>query len=78
MGVAVNIWLVVSIAKDEYFHEVFCTSGLADGCCPVCVWAFGVLFLVLSVLVGGASHMYQCIILHRLSSECECVGQPRN
>ena len=70
LGVSVNTWLVVAIATDDYFHEVFCESGSSNGCCPVCVWAIGIVFLVLSVVVGGVSRVYQCAILHRLSSEC--------
>lgn len=70
LGVSVNTWLVVDIATDEYFHEVFCIGVLSGSCCPVCVWAFGIVFLVLSVVVGGVSRAYQCAILHRLSSEC--------
>lgn len=71
VGVAINMWLVVAIARDEYFHEVACEGegGGVGGCCPTCVWALGAVFLVLSVLVGGASRIYQCAILHRLSSK---------
>lgn len=69
LGVAINTWLVVAIAMDEYFHEVFCVGGSVGSCCPVCVWAFGIVFLLVSVIVGGVSRAYQCTILHRLSSE---------
>ena len=71
VGAAVNMWLIVAIAHDEYFHEVACKGG---GCCPECVWAFGIVFLFFSILIGGVSRVYQCAILHRLSSESWWVG----
>jgi hypothetical protein len=70
LGIAVNTWLVVAMATDEYYHDVFCTGSPSANCCPICVWVFGIVFLVLSVLVGGVSRVYQCTILHRLSSKC--------
>ena len=78
IGTSINLWFVVAVATDRYFREAFCDDsagggGGAGGCCPACVWAFGIVFLVLSVLVGGVSRAYQCAILHRLSSELWCV-----
>lgn len=79
VGVAVQLWFVVGMARDTYFREVFCGEGEGGGggggvgCCPECVWVFGVVFLVLSVLVGGVSRVYQCVILHRLSSEFNLI-----
>ena len=67
VGVGVNTWLVVAVALDEYLAEVVCADG---GCCAECVWIFGVIFLLLSVVLGAASHFYQCVMLHRLTSEC--------
>ena len=64
---AVNLWLVVVISRDEYFHEAFCMSQPA-GCCPTCVWGFGILFLLLSFVMGGIGRGYQCVVLHRINS----------
>lgn len=69
LGLAMNSWLVVAISKDTHFHSIFCSEASAGGCCSVCVWIFGIVFLVLSLIVGGVSRVYQCIILHRLSSK---------
>jgi len=69
VGVVVNTWLVVVIYHDEYFNNALCSAGSLPGCCPVCVFAMGVLFLVLSLSVGMVSRIYQCLLLHRLSSE---------
>ena len=62
-----NLWLVIAISEDEYFHESFCL-GQPEGCCPSCVWGFGILFLILSLLVGGGGRVYQCVVLHRINS----------
>ena len=67
LSIAVNLWLVVIISRDEYFHEVFCASQPV-GCCPTCVWAFGIVFLFLSFVLGGIGRGYQCVVLHRINS----------
>lgn len=69
IGLLANAWLVVAINKDQYFHDVFCSRGSLSGCCPSCVWVLGVVFLLLSLLAGALSRVYQCVILQRLSSE---------
>ena len=68
VGVVVNSWLLVAIHRNEYFQKALCSAGSLPGCCPACVWAMGVVFLVLSFIVGMLSRIYQCIILQRLSS----------
>ena len=67
LGNVINLWLVIVISQDEYFHEVFCVSQPA-GCCPTCVWGFGILFLLLSFVMGGIGRGYQCVVLHRINS----------
>ena len=67
LGISVSLWLVVVISRDEYFHQVYCRNQPA-GCCPKCVWGFGILFLILSFVMGGAARAYQCVILHRINS----------
>ncbi len=68
-----NLWLLITISTDEEYSSTFCSGGDGGGgttgCCPSCVWIFGVVFLFLTLVVGGLSHLYQCVILHRLSSE---------
>lgn len=64
LSVGINLWLVVAVSQDGYFHTEFC-EGKA-GCCASCVWGFGILFLLLAVGVGGASRVYQCIIIYRI------------
>ena len=63
----VNVWLIVVISKDEYFHQFYC-RGQPPGCCPKCVWGFGILFLILSIGLGGGGRVYQCVVLHRINS----------
>ena len=68
LSISVNLALVVSMSKDEFFHGV-CQSS-SPGCCARCVWGFGVLFLILATLVGGVSRVYQSVLLYRIKSEC--------
>ena len=67
LSISINLWLVVVISRDRYFHEVYCVDQPA-GCCPTCVWGFGILFLLLSFVMGGVGRGYQCVILHRINS----------
>lgn len=69
VGVVVNAWLIGTIQQDRYFHDNLCRPGSLPGCCPACVWALGVVFLVASLGIGLASRIYQCVILLRLSSK---------
>ncbi len=59
---------MVAVATDEFFFSVFCEDGGVE-CCVECVWVMSVVFLILTALVGGASRVYQCVIIHRISRE---------
>lgn len=67
LGNVVNLWLMVVISEDDYFHEVFCRDQ-PPGCCPTCVWGFGILFLILFFVMGLVGRAYQCVVLHRINS----------
>ena len=60
------LWFIVSVAMDEFFLSMFC-DGAGSECCVECVWVMGVVFLLLTALVGGASRIYQCVIIYRIS-----------
>ena len=71
---AIDVWLVVVISRDEVFSGEFCQEA-GPGCCATCVWAFGILFLILASFVGGVSRVYQGVIMYRIKSEsavCTC------
>ena len=70
LSISINLWLVVAVSQDTHFRDV-CSSR---GCCPSCVWIFGIVFLILTFIVGGTSRLYQCHKLHRLSSKLERGG----
>ena len=61
------LWLVVVISLDGYFQEAYCRSQPTE-CCPKCVWAFGIVFLIVLFLVGGAGRAYQWVVLYRINS----------
>ena len=61
------LWLVVVIGQDDYFREAYCRSQPPE-CCPTCVWGFGILFLIVPFLLGGAGRAYQCLVLYRINS----------
>lgn len=61
------LWLVVVISQDDYFHEAYCRSQPPE-CCPTCVWGFGIFFLIVLSLLGGAGRAYQCLVLFRINS----------
>ena len=63
----VNLWLVVVISRDSYFRKAYCRSQ-PPGCCPNCVWGFGILFLIVSFFMGGVGRVYQCVVLYRINS----------
>lgn len=63
IGVAVSAWFVAVVFEGQ---GVYGEGGCGLGCCYACVEAFGAVFLGLSALTGGGSHMYQGIILYRL------------
>ena len=69
LSISINLWLVVYIKRDEYFHMQYCLEAAAT-CCVTCVWAFGALFVALAIAVGGVTHMYQCINVYRIHSKC--------
>ena len=69
LGLLANTWLVLGISQDQYFHDMFCSHAALPGCCPMCVWILGVVFLLLSFIAGSISRIYQCVVLQRLSSE---------
>ncbi len=65
-SIAVDLWLVGAISNDEELRDRCAGS---PGCCSSCIWGFGILFAILSILVGGASWLYQCVIIYRIKSE---------
>lgn len=66
LSLGVACWFVVSVATDEFFSTMFC-DGAGPQCCVVCVWAMGVVFILLTALVGGVSRVYQFVIIYRIS-----------
>ena len=67
ISVAVYLWWVVYVNQDEVVGQGFCREGEA-GCCKQCVWAFGCVFLVASVAVGGVSRTYQYFTIYMIKS----------
>ncbi len=68
LSLGIALWFVVTVATDEFFLTKFCDA--ADSiCCVQCVWGMGVVFLLLAAIVGGASRIYQCVIIHRITRE---------
>ena len=67
-SLSVDLWWVVSVEKDEYFHA-HCTGEEGAGCCASCVWGFGLTFLLISIIAGSSSQIYQSIIIYQLHSE---------
>lgn len=66
IGVAVGSWFVAMVIGGRGSYD---GGECGPGCCYVCVEAFGVAFLGLSVLTGGSSHIYQGVIIYRLRSK---------
>ncbi len=65
-SISINLWLVGTISRDRRFHDE--CAGTSE-CCASCVWGFGVVFAILSILVGGATQIYQCVVIYRIKSE---------
>lgn len=74
LSISIDIWLVVAVSRDEYFHNEYCKEA-GPGCCPRCVWGLGILFILLSSAVGGISRAYQCVIIYRIKSESIGIQQ---
>lgn len=74
LSLAIYLWWVVHVSRDELVQEDFCEGGGA-GCCQKCVWGFGIVFILISVGVGGGSRAYQYFILYTIKSTCvsECI-----
>ena len=65
MRVFGNLWLVIAVSQDTHFRDV-CSSR---GCCSSCVWIFGIIILLLTLIIGGTSQLYQWHKLHRVFSK---------
>ena len=72
LSISIDLWFVVYIRRDDYFHTKYCMDAAAT-CCATCVWIFGAVFVSLAIAVGGVSHLYQCINVYRIHSE-SCKG----
>ena len=67
ISLAVYLWWVVHVSQDSHAQQEFCTGAQAS-CCEKCVWVFGVVFLLLSVAVGGCSRAYQFFTIYMIKS----------
>lgn len=68
LSLSVCLWVTIAVFVDDYFQQMFCMNG-GPGCCSLCVGVSGALFLVVATLVGGVSHVYQCVLIYRISSK---------
>lgn len=68
LSLAIYLWWVVYISQDELVKQEFCDGGGA-GCCQKCIWAFGIVFILISVGAGGASRVYQYFTIYTIKSE---------
>lgn len=68
LSLAIYLWWVAYVSQDELVQEEFCTGG-GTGCCHKCIWAFGIVFILISVGVGGTSRAYQYFTIYTIKSE---------
>ena len=73
-SLSVYLWWVVYVSHDEDLHERFC-SGSQAACCDKCVWVFGIIFLLISVGVGGVSRAYQYFTIYMIKSMCHVMDR---
>ena len=73
-SLSVYLWWVVYVSRDEELYERLCRGSQA-ACCEKCVWVFGIIFLFISVGVGGVSRAYQYFTIYMIKSMCHVMDR---
>ena len=71
VSITIYLWWLVHVSQDSLTENESCSmeSGRRQArCCLKCVLVFGIIFLVLSGVVGGVSRIYQYFTLYMIKS----------